>query len=176
VHGFSVGLLLSPLKQTMMTKVFYWTYLPFLIVMGLVVGGAFYQTISIVPFWQQELSMFKDYGHWGINYFPILSPLMTVLWLVLLVTGFKVQLPNKKLLYLAHFLFLLLMVSTFTYFAPFLLTHMGHPQGGLSDAQLSGMLETWAKWDLIRQVGGLIPYSIFIYTYGTIRPLMLKAA
>lgn len=148
-----------------MTKIFRWTFLPFLVVMALVAGGAFYQTISIVPFWQKDLSMFKNYGHWGINYFPILSPFMTVLWLVLLVTGFNVQMPNKGVFYIAHFLFLLLMVSTFTYFAPFLLTHMGHPQNGISDAELTAQLHTWAKWDLIRQLVGLIPLSIFIHTY-----------
>ena len=149
----------------MLTKIFRWTFLPFLIVMALVAGGACYQTISIVPFWEKDISMFKNYGHWGIDYFPILSPLMTVLWLALVVTGFKVKLPNKVIFYVGHFFFLLLMVSTFAYFAPFLLTYMGHPQNNVSDQELSSMLNTWAKWDFVRQVIGLVPLSIFIYTY-----------
>lgn len=151
-----------------MTKIFRLTFLPFLVVMALVAGGAFYQTITIVPFWEKDISMFKNYGHWGINYFPILSPLMTVLWLVLVITGFKVRLPNKALLYVGHFLFLLLMGSTFIYFAPFLLTHMGHPQNNLSDSELAAMLRTWAKWDFVRQLFGLIPMSIFLYSYSKI--------
>lgn len=149
----------------MAAKVFRWTFLPFLMVVALVAGGAFYQTISIVPFWLENISMFKNYGHWGINYFPILSPLMTVLWLVLVVTSLKVQFPNKALFYMGSFIFLLMMISTFTYFAPFLLTHMGHPQNNISDTELSSMLHTWAKWDVVRQVIGLIPLSLFIYTY-----------
>ena len=149
----------------MTTKIFRWTFLPFLVVMALVAGGAWYQTISIVPFWQKDISMFKNYGHWGIDYFPILSPLMTVLWLVLVITGFKVTLPNKTIFYIGHFFFLSIMVSTFSYFAPFLLTNMGHPQNNLSDHELSSMLNTWARWDFVRQVIGLITLTIFIYTY-----------
>lgn len=148
-----------------MTKIFLRTFLPFLTVMALVAGGATYQTISIVPFWQQDISMFKNYGHWGINYFPILSPLMTVLWLVLVITGLNVKLPNKAILYVGHFFFLLIMISTFSYFAPFLLTYMGHPQNNLSDQELSSMLNTWARWDIVRQAIGFITMIIFIYSY-----------
>jgi len=150
----------------MTTKIFRWAYLALLIVMALVVGGACYQAISIVPFWQQDISMFKNYGHWGINYFPVLSPLMTVLWLIVLVTGFKVKLPNKPILYVGHFFFLLVLVSTFAYFAPFLLTYMGNTQNNITDQELIAKLNGWARWDLVRQLAGLIPLSIFIYFYG----------
>lgn len=158
----------------MTTKIFRWTFLAFLVLMVLVAGGASYQAISIVPFWQKDISMFKNYGHWGINYFPILSPLMTVFWVVLVITGFKVKMPNKAILYVGHFLFLLIMVSTFTYFAPFLLTYMGHPKNDLSDQQLSSMLNTWARWDLVRQTIGLIAAAIFIYAYSKVGATTLK--
>jgi len=149
----------------MSARIFRLSFLAFLIVLALVAGGAFYQAISIVPFWEKDLSMFKNYGHWGIDYFPLLSPLMTALWLILVISGIKVQLPQKRLLYLGHFFFLLMMGSTFAYFAPFLLTHMGHPQN-ISDGELDAQLQTWARWDLVRQIVGLIPLSIFIYMYG----------
>ncbi len=151
----------------MIANIFRWTFFAFLIVMTLVVGGAWYQAVSIVPFWQEDIIMFKNYDHWGINYFPILSPLMTVLWLILVVTGFKVQMESKRILYIGHFFYLVVMLSTFIYFAPFLLTHMGHPVN-LSDVELSSQLETWAKWDLVRQTIGLIPLAIFFYSYGKI--------
>ena len=150
----------------MIAKIFRWSFLAFLIVMALVEGGAFYQTISIVPFWQKDISMFTNYGHWGIDYFPILSPLMTVLWLTVVVTGFKLKLPNKAILYMGHFLFLAVMVSTFAYFAPFLLTYMGNPQDKIPGTELAAMLNTWARWDFVRQVVGLISLSLFIYCYG----------
>jgi hypothetical protein len=35
-----------------MTKIFQWSYLAFIIIMTLVVGGACYQAVSISPFWQ----------------------------------------------------------------------------------------------------------------------------
>ena len=152
----------------MRTKFFRWALLLLIVVMALVVGGACYQTFSIVPFWQQDISMFKNYGHWGIDYFPILSPLMTVLWLATVIIGFKVRLSEKKILYIGHFFFLIIMVTTFTYFAPFLLTYMGHPENTISDNELKTMLNTWAKWDILRQVVGLIPFTIFIYCYGNI--------
>jgi hypothetical protein len=41
---------------------------------------------------------------------------------------------------------------------------MGHPQN-VSDEQLKAMLNTWAKWDIVRQVIGNIALTIFIYTY-----------
>lgn len=88
-----------------MTKIFQWSYLAFIIIMTLVVGGACYQAVSISPFWQRDISMFRNYGHWGIDYFPILSPLMTVFWIVLVVTGFKVTMPGKRILYIGHFSF-----------------------------------------------------------------------
>ena len=153
-------------KPEAMITIFRSVYLAFLIVMALVVGGASYQTISIVPFWQQDLSMFKNYGHWGIDYFPILSPLMGMLWLVLLITGFGVKFPNKTIFYIGHGFFVLLLTVTFAYFAPFLLTYMGNQHNNLTDQELTSRLHIWAKWDLIRQIVGLIPLAIFIYCYG----------
>ena len=151
-----------------MIKVFRWALPSFLAITALVVGGAWYQTISIVPFWQQHISMFKNYGHWGTGYFPILSPLMTVLWLIVLITGLRVKSSNKTILYIGHFLFLVIMVSTLAYFAPFLLTYMGHPNNNISDQQLVTMLDTWAKWDYVRQIVGLVVLFIFIQSYGKV--------
>ena len=153
----------------MSLRIFRWTFLPFLIALALVAGGACYQTVCVVPLWQQDISMFKNYGQWGIPYFPVLSPLMTVLWLVLLITGWKLKLPKKGIFYVGHFFFLLIMVSTFTYFAPFLLTHMGHPQNHISDQELSSQIGTWAKWDVVRQLIGLLALSLFLYTYSHLR-------
>lgn len=151
-----------------MNTLFRWTFMPFLMTTALVVGGAWYQTITIVPFWEQDISMFKNYRHWGIHYFPILSPLMTVLWLVLVITSFKATFSNKTIFYVGCFFFLIVMSSTFIYFAPFLLTYMGQPQAAVSDVELSAMLSVWAKWDFIRQVVGLVPLAIFIYTYSKV--------
>ena len=152
-----------------MTKIFRSAYLIFLVVTALVVGGACYQTISITRLWQDDLSMFKNYDHWGVPYFPILSPLMTILWLIVVVTGFRAKFPHKKLLYVGHFFFLVVMTSTFVFFAPFLLTHMGHPQNNISDEELISQLNFWVRWDRIRQIIGLIPLGIFIYCYGNIK-------
>lgn len=153
-----------------MTKLFRVAFLAFLIVMALVIGGSCYQTISIVPFWESDISMFKNYGHWGIDYFPFLSPVMTVLWLVVLVSGFGLKLENQKLLYFGHSLFLLLLVGTFVYFAPFLMRYMGHPENNIPDKVLAARLHTWARWDFAREIVGLIPFSIFIYSYGKMKP------
>ena len=152
-----------------MTKLFQASYFLFLVVMALVVGGACYQTMTVSPLWQQDVSTFRNYGHWGINYFPILSPLMTVLWIVILITGFRTKFPKKSLLWIGHLCFLIIMASTFIYFAPFLLNNMGKVDSSISDQQLLSMIQTWTKWDLIRQIFGLIPLAIFIYCYGNIK-------
>ncbi|HMU09453.1 MAG TPA: hypothetical protein PKC54_05560 [Ferruginibacter sp.] len=157
----------------MITKIFRFTYLLFLLVMALVVGAACYQTISIAPYWKEDISLFRNYN-WGIHYFPILSPLMTVLWLVILITGFKIQMKNKALLYIAHVCFLLIMVSTFAYFAPFLLTYMGHPDMNIPEQELKAMLNTWMRRDLIRQVFGLVSLFLFIYCYGKVAVAVTK--
>ena len=68
------------------------------------------------------------------------------------------------------------MISTFAYFAPFLLTYMGHPENNVSDDELKTMLDTWAMWDIIRQVGGLIPLVIFVYCYGKVEFATNKAS
>ncbi|MES2847995.1 MAG: hypothetical protein V4685_02980 [Bacteroidota bacterium] len=149
----------------MITNIFRWVYLLFLIVLALVVGGACYQTVSINPYWLNDVAMFRNY-QWGIGYFPILSPLMTMLWLALLIMGFKIKLPNKKVLYTAHLFFLLIIISTFSWFAPFLLTYMGHPENSISNCELIPMIATWSKWDRIRQATGLVPLALFIYYYG----------
>jgi hypothetical protein len=153
----------------MITKIFRFTYPLFLLVMALVVGAACYQTISIAPYWKEDISLFRNYN-WGIHYFPILSPLMTVLWLVILVTGFKVKMQNKTILYIAHFFFLLIIAVTFAAFAPFLLTYMGHPEVNISEQELKAMLNSWIKWDSVRQVIGLISFFLFIYCYGKMVP------
>ena len=148
-----------------MTTVFRFTFLAFMIVVTLVVGGATYQAVSVVPYWQEDIALFRNY-QWGIGYFPILSPLMTVLWLATVITGWKVKFPQKRVLYLGHAFFLLIMVSTFAYFAPFLLTYMGHPEHQISDQELSPMLMTWIKLDAIRQSVGVIPLALYLYAYG----------
>jgi hypothetical protein len=149
----------------MMTKIFPFAFLAFMIVLALVAGGATYQAISVVPYWQQDLSMFRNY-QWGIDYFPILSPIMTVLWVLTVITGWKVKFPHKRVFYVGHFFALFMLVSTFAYFAPFLLTYMGHPEHTISDQELSPMLNTWIKLDAIRQSIGVIPLALYIYAYG----------
>jgi len=148
----------------MVAKIFHWAFPLFLIVLALIIGGACYQTISIVPFWQKDILMFKNYGHWGMNYFPLLTPLMIVLWLMLVVTGFKMKLPGKRTLNLGHCLFLL-WLGTYAFFAPLLMNYMGHPEKNISETELSAMLATWAKWDLIRQIVGVVMLSVYIYAY-----------
>ncbi len=159
-----------------MTTIFRYSLPALILVMALVVGGAWYQTISIVPFWQQDISMFRNYGHWGINYFPILSPLMTVIWLITVVTDWKAEFAGKTLLFVGHGFFLLIMVATFAYFAPFLMTYMGHPEIDISDQELLSMLNTWSRWDFVRQVVGLFPLAIYIYSYGRIGAVAVRKA
>ncbi len=79
----------------MMTKIFPFVFQAFMIVMALVAGGATYQAVSVVPYWQEDISMFRNY-QWGIDYFPILSPIMTVLWILTVITGWKVKFPHKR--------------------------------------------------------------------------------
>lgn len=148
-----------------MSNVFKFTYLAFLVSMALVVGGASYQTVSITPAWQEDFSLFNDYGHWGVGYFPILSPLMTVLWLALVIMGFRQQFPGKKLFYVGHLFILLIMGTTFLFFAPFLLDNMGKAVTGEAVEKVRAELDIWAKWDRIRQLVGLIPLAIYIYCY-----------
>lgn len=157
----------------MTTKIFRLAYPAFLLVMALVVGAACYQTISVVPYWKEDISMFRNYN-WGIGYFPVLSPLMTVLWLVILISGFNVKMRNKVLLYMAHVCFLLIMVCTFAYFAPFLLTYMGHPETNIPEQELKTMLSTWVKWDFVRQVVGLVMLFLFIYCYGKNETVVIR--
>lgn len=108
------------------------TYLAFLIVTALVVGGATYQHISVTPYWVKDINMFRNYD-WGFGYFPILSPVMTVLWLGVFLLGFRQKFPAKNLLYVGHFLFILITLSTAFYFAPFLLNNMGNPVGSFQN-------------------------------------------
>ena len=149
----------------MMTKIFRFAFPAFLTVLALVAGGATYQAISVVPYWQEDMSMFRNY-QWGIDYFPILSPVMTVLWVLTVITGWKVKFPQKRVFYVGHGFALLMIVSTFAYFAPFLLTYMGHPEHRISDQELYPMLQTWIKLDAIRQSIGVIPLALYVYAYG----------
>jgi hypothetical protein len=149
----------------MMTTIFRFVFPAFLFMLALVAGGATYQAVSVVPYWQEDLSMFRNY-QWGIDYFPILSPIMTVLWLLTVISGWKVKFPHKSVFYIGHGFALLMLVSTFAYFAPFLLTYMGHPEKQISDQELYPMLRTWIKLDTIRQSIGLIPLALYIYAYG----------
>ena len=149
----------------MMAKIFPFTFLAFMIALALVAGGATYQAVSVVPYWEEDISMFRNY-QWGIDYFPILSPIMTVLWVLTVITGWKVKFPQKRVFYIGHFFALLMLVSTFAYFAPFLLTYLVHPENKISDQELYPMLETWIKLDAIRQSIGVIPLALYIYAYG----------
>ena len=76
--------------------------------------------------------------------------------------------PHKRVLNIAHVLFLLTIIATAFYFVPFLATYMGRPDSSLNDIELAQKLDVWAKWDLIRQMIALIPLFLFIYSYGNI--------
>ncbi|MBD0332954.1 MAG: hypothetical protein ICV66_09875 [Chitinophagaceae bacterium] len=152
----------------MRLTIFKSSMLAFVFIMALVVGGACYQAVSIVPFWQKDISMFTNYSHWGANYFPVLTPLMTILWLIVLISGWAVHMPHKGILNIAHAFFLLIIITTAVYFVPFLATYMGRPNATITNTALAQKLAVWAKWDLVRQIIGLIPLFLFIYSYGNI--------
>jgi hypothetical protein len=45
------------------------------------------------------------------------------------------------------------------------MNYMGHPEKNISETELSAMLATWAKWDLKRQIVGVVMLSVYIYAY-----------
>lgn len=151
-----------------MKKAYRVVFLIFLVLLALVSGGALFQSFSIIPYFQNDISLFRNAAFGGSNFFPIISPLMTLSWIVIVILGWKIQIENKKILNFGYILFLIIAIMTYSYFVPFLINNFGNSENVMSDAVLLDNLNTWASLDQIRQYVGVGVLAIFIYSYGNV--------
>jgi hypothetical protein len=129
-------------------------------------GGGMYQRLVNVPLWQTDMSLMKLFHQVG-PYFFIFSPIVLVLWITLVVSGWRYAGKAKTLLAVNHFLYLSIIISTALYFIPFLSKYVANAKAIPTNGDYQ-QLQQWANYSLIRQIVGFSVIGIYTYIYGII--------
>src|SRR5687768_7804745 len=81
-------------------------------------GGAMYQRLVNVPLWISDMSLMKQFHGVGF-YFFYFSPPVLILWLTMVISGWKYDGRGKTILRINHVFYLSIILSTAFYFIPF---------------------------------------------------------
>ncbi len=119
----------------------------------IVIGGATYEHASIVPVWASappaSLAMFQgDYALRAANFWIPIHPVTLVLLLAALITNWRTARRKFILLTLGGYLAVLLL--TFLYFVPELISITGSPFGQNVDGELTRRASSWEALSLAR--------------------------
>jgi hypothetical protein len=82
-------------------------------------GGAMYQRLVNVPLWISEMDPMKQFHGVGFYFFYFTPPVL-ILWLTMVISGWKYVGKGKTLLHINHIFYFAIILSTALYFIPFL--------------------------------------------------------
>ncbi len=124
-------------------------------------GGAMYQRLVNVPLWIEDMNQMKQFHDVGY-YFFYFTPPVIIIWLTMVISSRKYNGKGKTLLWLNHFFYFAIILSTALYFIPFLGKYVGNADAVISSSDIE-QLKTWARFSMIRQVVGFFVIAIYAY-------------
>jgi hypothetical protein len=151
----------ASIKHRMQLKTFRTTLMLLIPFLAMTEGGAMYQRLVNVPLWIRDMSLMKQFNEVGL-YFFYFTPAVLILWLIVVVSGWKYNGKGKILLRINHGFYLIIILSTAFYFIPFLGRYVGNAEAIITDADKE-QLKIWAVFSLIRQALGFIVIAIYAY-------------
>lgn len=140
-----------------------WILLPFL---AMTEGGAMFQRLVNVPLWQLDMGLMQQFQNVGF-YFLLFTPIVLIVWIIMVITSFKYHGKGRNLLFLNHIFYLIIIVSTVIYFIPFLGQYVGIERETFTKSDKDA-LNTWAIFSLLRQILGFIVIAIYAYMNGVV--------
>jgi len=119
----------------------------------IVIGGATYEHVSVVPVWSSappaSLSMFQgDYPLSAWNFWMPIHPLNVILLLTSLILNWNTE--RRKFILLTIGGYFLVLVATFIYFVPELMSIVQSSYSAVVDAELTRRAKNWELFSLVR--------------------------
>jgi hypothetical protein len=135
-------------------------------------GGAMYQRLVNVPLWISDMNLMKQFHGVGLYFFSFTPPVL-FLWLTMVVSGRKYKGKGRTLLFINHFFYFAIILSTALYFIPFLARYVGNRETVITYTDVE-QLKAWATFSMIRQVLGFIVLAIYAYMLGVVNKQIYK--
>lgn len=128
----------------------------------IVIGGAVYEHLCIVPRWKlappASLSMFQGkYGVSSGSFWQLMHPVTLVLLIASLVANWKTQ--RRKYIAVPVVVYIIVLIITFFYFVPELLSIIHTPYQTSVDKSLAAKAGLWEKLSLVR-LAIIIPMAV----------------
>lgn len=119
----------------------------------IVIGGAVYEHLNIVPVWSAappvSLSMFR--GEYGLNpelFWMIIHPINLILFTICLIIHWRTE--RRKNLLIVFSSYFLILVITSVYFVPELVSIINTPVATVADTDLTHRAALWETLSLVR--------------------------
>jgi hypothetical protein len=121
--------------------------------LGVVIGGATYEHAAMVPRWSAaapaSLAMFQgEYGAAPFRFWIPVHPITVVLLIAALVVNWKTE--RRKFILLAFGGYLVVLLVTFLYFVPGVMSIMESPYSSTIDPALTRRANLWEALSLVR--------------------------
>lgn len=147
--------------KMMLMKVFRTTLFLLIPFMAMTEGGAMYQRLANIPLWIEDMNLMKKFNGVGF-YFLYFTPPVLILWISMVISGWKYSGKGKTLLRVNHVFYFVIILATAFYFIPFLGRYVGNSEAVITNNDVE-QLKTWATFSMIRQVLGLIVIAIYAF-------------
>ena len=136
--------------MAMITRIILWLWVIFA---GLLLGGAIYETLVILPLWggsPPESVMQWPYGLVQFKFFGWVTPCYGVLSLLLIVFGSRASANIRKWALLAGASGAIVVIWTFLFFVPILQVTEANRGAGLSGEEITRLVTQWSNWNFLR--------------------------
>lgn len=151
----------------MMGQIILWL---FVIVLGIELGAGLYETLVVVPLWAANApdSVIAWYQHNaaepqlavtpGPRFWMVNTPLLGLLSLAALLTGFRTIPEHRKWRMVGSGLALLLVIATFAWFVPNIIRLGSSEVLTMNRDELAALANAWVSWNWVRVAAGSLAW------------------
>lgn len=141
-------------KRMLLTPVILWL---FILSAGIITGGSIFEGVVLTPLWSHALPNSVrqwPYGTIQSKFFAVVTPLYALFSVALLIASRRMAAQQRKWARVAGLCGLIVVVATFTFFFPILQKTEGTQGVGLSDEEVTRLVNQfktwhWGRWALL---------------------------
>ena len=129
----------------------------FVIALGVLIGGAVYETLVITPLWAgsppesvRGWNADPRYAILPVKFWGIFTPLVTLLALLALISGWRTTPARRRWLLAAALCFGASVLSTALFFVPTIVELLAQKGAGLSAAEITSKAQQWVAFNWLR--------------------------
>ena len=148
-------------KKISIAQIFLWLYV---VVLGITIGGGLYEQLVVMPLWslsppdsviayhQHNVANPQFAPDQGGRFWIFFSPGLGLLAIATLISGWKTQPQHRRLRMISTIISLIVIVFTFAWFIPNIITLTGEGVTKLSGEQITGLTNWWVRLNWVRAV------------------------